>query len=156
MSFDQVLRKYFADGNWKVAEGQSGWNNTTRFIEADGTRWVLRIYETHKDEAKIRYEHEILLALNELSLPFKVPMPIPNIDGSTIVRLEDGSERLACLFTYIEGQRPEEGSLEMGYAFGVATGQLSKALANVMVTGRPYILHIMKWIRLTPCVLQTE
>ncbi|WP_239614577.1 phosphotransferase [Cohnella mopanensis] len=137
MSFDQVLRKYFKHGRWTITEGLSGWNNTTRFVETEEARWVLRIYETHQDEAKIRYEHEILLVLNEQPLPFQVPMPVRCLDGGTIVRLEDGSGRLACLFTYIEGQRPDEGSLGIGYAFGVVTGQLSKALANVKVVSLP-------------------
>ncbi|QJD82659.1 phosphotransferase [Cohnella herbarum] len=137
MPFENVLRNYFASGEWTIEEGQSGWNNTTRFIEAEGRRWVLRIYETHKDEDKIRYEHGLLMALNKVDMPFKVPMPIRCFDGSTIVRLEDGSERIACLFSYIEGQRPEEGKAEIGYAFGVAAGQLSRSLAQISDVGKP-------------------
>ncbi len=137
MPFDQILRRYFASGEWKVEEGQSGWNNTTRFVEADGHRWVLRVYETHKDTGKIRFEHEILLALCELSLPFQIPVPIRCDDGSTLVRLADGTERLACLFAYIEGRRPEEGSKEIAHALGAATGYLSKALGGLKVSGAP-------------------
>jgi len=137
LPFDQVLRKYFVSGNWTIAEGQSGWNNTTRFVEADGKKWVLRIYETHKDASKIRYEHEILLALNERKLDFRVPKPVQSDDGSTIVKLEDGTDRLACVFTYIDGHRPEGGNGEIAYAFGQVTGKLSKALADLKVISSP-------------------
>jgi homoserine kinase type II len=129
--------RYFYNGDYKIVEGQSGWNNTTRFVEADGLRWVLRIYETHKDLEKIRFEHEILLALCELPLPFQVPVPVRADNGSTIVRLEDGTERLACLFSYIEGRRPEEGSREIAHSIGVATGQLSRALGDLKIEGSP-------------------
>ncbi|MCD9021876.1 phosphotransferase [Cohnella sp. NL03-T5] len=108
-----------------------------RFIEANGRRWVLRIYETHKDAEKIKFEHEILLVLSECSLPFQVPVPVKCEDGSTVVELEDGTGRLACLFHYIEGHRPEEGSTEIAYTFGAATGQLSVALASLKVEGKP-------------------
>ncbi|TFE22575.1 phosphotransferase [Cohnella luojiensis] len=137
MLFDKVLRNYFAGGDWTIVEGQSGWNNTTRFVEAEGRKWVLRIYETHKDEDKIRYEHEILLALSEKSLPFQVPVPVRGHDGQTIVKLNDGSDRLACLFIYIEGRRPDGESKGIAYSFGVATGYLSKALNGLKVEGKP-------------------
>ncbi|RED54704.1 phosphotransferase [Cohnella lupini] len=137
MPFDQVLSHYFSGGNWVVAKGQSGWNNTTRFIEAEGRKWVLRIYETHKDMAKIRYEHELLLALNEKSLPFLIPVPVRSRNGGTIVKLEDGTERLACLFHHIEGERPEMGNRDIAYLFGIASGQLSRALDGLSLEGQP-------------------
>lgn len=138
MPFGTILRKFFVNGVWTIEEGLSGWNNTTRFVEAEGLRWVLRVYETHKDIAKIRYEHEILISLNELRLPFRVPMPVNSIDGHTLVTLDDGTERLACLFTYIEGRRPDESSSGLlAYDYGVATGQLSKALEELKVSSEP-------------------
>jgi homoserine kinase type II len=131
------LHRYFANGDCKIVEGLSGWNNTTRFVEADGHRWVLRIYETHKDSEKIRFEHEILLSLSGLSLPFQVPVPVRADNGSTIVRLEDGTERLACLFSYIEGRRPGEGSRENAYGIGVAAGYLSRVLGKLKIDASP-------------------
>jgi homoserine kinase type II len=137
LPFEQVLHRYFAGGDWRIVEGQSGWNNTTRFVEADGRRFVLRIYETHKDSEKIRFEHEILLKLSESVIPFQVPVPVRANNGSTIVRLEDGTERLACLFRYIEGRRPEEGSKKTAHAIGAAMGQLSRALGEIIIEGTP-------------------
>ncbi|MFC4597847.1 phosphotransferase [Cohnella hongkongensis] len=137
MSFDSILQRYFPDERWDVEQGHSGWNNTTRFVRADGRRWVLRIYETHKDEEKIRFEHRLLKKLNEVNLSFRVPRPIASGDGSTIVRLEDGTERLACLFAYIEGERPAEGEVAAAESLGGATGELVHALAALELPGAP-------------------
>lgn len=137
MPFDQVLKRYGIKDGWQLIQGQSGWNNTTRFVELGGQRWVLRIYETHRDADKIRFEHEILLALNELELPFGIPLPARCEDGSTFVQLTDGSERFACLFTYIKGSRPEENNPAIIHAIGQVTGQLSKALSELKVMSKP-------------------
>jgi homoserine kinase type II len=135
--FDQVLRRYFANAKWEVKEGQSGWNNTTRFVESESRRYVLRIYETHRDKDKVRFEHELLLALSVQSLPFEVPVPQRCGDGSTIVELTDGTQRLACLFAYIEGKRPAEDDSNVVYSLGQAAGILSKALSRLTVKGDP-------------------
>ena len=42
------------------------------------------------------------------------------MSGDKMVRVQDGSERYACLFAYIEGVRPEEG--DSAYSFGEKTG----------------------------------
>lgn len=137
MPFDQVLQRYFTNEQWKVEEGQSGWNNTTRFVESEGCRYVMRIYETHRDVEKVRFEHEVLLALSKLTLPFQVPIPQRCMDGSTIVELMDGTQRLACLFAYIEGKRPDEGDGNVVYSIGQVAGQLSKALSGLEFIDTP-------------------
>lgn len=137
LPFDSILRRYFPDGSWEIERGHSGWNNTTRFVRADGRRWVLRIYETHKDEKKIRFEHLLLKKLNEVNFQFRVPNPAACEDGSTIVRLEDGTERLACLFAYIEGERPAEGEVAAAESLGEATGELAHALGALELPGTP-------------------
>ncbi|MBB6669281.1 phosphotransferase [Cohnella nanjingensis] len=131
MPYNQVLRAYWPDGEWVVAEGESGWNNTTRFVEADGRKWVLRIYETHRDPDKIRFEHETLLALSRQALPFRVPVPSRTTEGSTFVRLEDGSGRYACLFAFVDGARPNGLDPQTARAIGEATGRLSIALREI-------------------------
>ena len=141
MSFDAILHRYFPEGRWEIEQGHSGWNNTTRFVRADGRRWVLRIYETHKDEEKIRFEHRLLKKLNEVNLSFRVPKPAACEDGSTIVRLEDGTGRLACLFAYIDGDRPEEGAVEAAESLGETTGELVHALAALELPDAPAYAH---------------
>ncbi|MFC4306550.1 phosphotransferase [Cohnella boryungensis] len=136
MPFDTILECYFPDGQWEIEQGHTGWNNTTRYINAEGRRWVLRIYETHKDERKVRYEHLLLTALNEMPLSFRVPCPARLPAGDTFIRLTDGSERLACLFAYIEGVRPEEDVFNV-VQLGTAAGELMQALAGLSLPESP-------------------
>ncbi|MBW5444894.1 phosphotransferase [Cohnella sp. CFH 77786] len=135
--FDRILEHYFGGEPAVIEAGQSGWNNTTRFVTASGTRWVLRIYETHRDASKILFEHEALLALSEQGLPFHVPIPKRTLHGNTIVRLEDGTDRLACLFSYSEGRRPDESDLSIAYQIGEASARLLGALQNISLTSKP-------------------
>ena len=137
MPFEAILRKYDPVGPWEIEGGLSGWNNTTRFVRSNGLRRVLRIYETHRDAAKVAFEHRLLDALGQADLSFRVPSPIPCNDGSTIVRLEDGSGRLACLFDYIEGERPPESNAQAAEALGRATGELIGALGSLRPEGLP-------------------
>ncbi|WP_027084454.1 phosphotransferase [Cohnella panacarvi] len=135
--FDDVLEQYWPDGEWIVAEGKSGWNNTTRYVQAEGRRWVLRIYETHRDASKVAFEHALLRELKEMALPFDVPCPILARSGSTYVVTRDGTERLACVFPYLEGERPPEKDTQVAAAIGTAAAHLGMALAEVHRVARP-------------------
>ncbi|MFC5528278.1 phosphotransferase [Cohnella yongneupensis] len=131
MPYDNVLAQYWPQGGWTIAEGQSGWNNTTRYVDADGRKWVLRIYETHREGDKVRFEHAVLRALNGMSLPFSVPCPVDAVSGDTFVTTRDGSDRLACVFPYLVGERPPQGDVDTAFAIGEAAAQLSMALARL-------------------------
>ncbi len=137
---DKVLTRLFPSGNWSVQTGASGMNNTTRFVTAQGQPYVFRIYETHQDASKVKYEHSILLALQEISLPFRIPKPVRTPEGNTILRLEDG--KLAALFHFVEGVNPTLEELPQLYSFGRTTGQLTCALEKITLdlepTYRPY------------------
>ena len=43
---------WFPGQTWSIRIGSGGMNNTTRFVEVDGTSYVLRVYETHRDMDK--------------------------------------------------------------------------------------------------------
>lgn len=92
---------------------------------------MLRIYDTHRDRGKIEFEHAVLQKLGGRSLPFQVPVPILTPTGETLVQLEEGAGKFACLFQYIDGDSPAEE--ESGYfeSFGEAAGTLSRVLAGV-------------------------
>lgn len=136
MSYDEALRHYWPHGEWTVTEGPSGWNNTTRYVQAEGRKWVLRVY-AHGDEDKVGFEHAVLRALNGLALPFAVPDPVTLDGGRTFVRLSDGADRLACLFPYREGDRPHDRDPDVARAIGVASAHLTEALAALTVDGMP-------------------
>lgn len=133
----ETVRKYRSDYAGTPEAGEKGWNNTTRFVECGGERFVLRVYETHRDPDKIRFEHEVLLRLTAAGLTFRTPVPQTTGDGETLVRLEDGSGRYACLFAYIEGTRPADKDLRPLRAFGAAAGELSAALADIRTDRKP-------------------
>ncbi|NGZ74424.1 phosphotransferase [Saccharibacillus alkalitolerans] len=130
-SWTDAVRRYWPDYEGTPEAGAKGWNNTTRYAEYDGKRFVLRIYETHRDPEKIRFEHEVLLRLADAGLPFRTPVPLRTAGGETIVGLEDGSGRYACLFPYIEGVRPADEDQRPLPSFGEAAAELSAALAGI-------------------------
>lgn len=64
-------------------------------------------------------------------LSYKIPVPIRTLTGETIVQLQDGSGKYACLFEYIEGESPINGSYPIAHSFGEAAGELSSVLAKI-------------------------
>ncbi|MCI3918656.1 phosphotransferase [Paenibacillus sp. TRM 82003] len=128
-SIAEALAQFFpGDAAYTVSEGASGMNNTTRYVEAEGASYVVRLY-AHRDEAKIACEHAALRALAAKPLPFRVPEPVAAPDGRTIVRAADGA--LAALFRRIPGARPSLREPEQLRAFGRAAGQLTRALRDL-------------------------
>ncbi|WP_433620149.1 phosphotransferase [Paenibacillus cellulositrophicus] len=132
-----ILNQYHSSWRGEITQGASGWNNTTRFIEGAEGRGVLRIYETHREIDKIRFEHAVLASLARDKLDFRTPVPIPALTGDTIIQLDDGSGRYACLFKYIDGIRPESTGFRAAYSFGEAAGCLSEALSRLVVAPSP-------------------
>lgn len=133
----KLLQANWPEWDGQLAKGPTGWNNTTHFIHNEQRRSVMRIYNTHRDRARIEFEFAVLGSLQRVPLSFKIPAPIPSMSGDKMVRVQDGSERYACLFTYIEGVRPEEGSIQAAYSFGEKTGELVNALAVCSIEMKP-------------------
>ena len=85
-----MLKQYFSTEDYRVNEGSSGMNNTTKFIVVNNKDYVLRIYESHSDKNKVDFEHKILKELSKKDLSFKIPEPKVNFRGDTIGVTEDG------------------------------------------------------------------
>ncbi|MFL6556838.1 MAG: phosphotransferase [Bacillus sp. (in: firmicutes)] len=130
-----ILVRYFPQGTWKTQIGPSGANNTTVFISVNGEQFVLRIYETHQDIEKAKYEQATLLALKELPVSFSIPEPILTQDGNTIVKAHDG--KLAGLFRFLDGGNPSLEELEQVYSFGRIAAQLTDSLAKIQLNQLP-------------------
>ncbi|TXK75922.1 phosphotransferase [Paenibacillus sp. N3.4] len=128
---------WFPGKKWSMRIGTGGMNNTTRFVAVEGTTYVMRLYETHRDLDKIIFEHHILLALAKYPLPYRLPIPIQLPSGETVVRLDDEQGKLAALFSYTEGYNPTWEHLFQLKPFGKAVGQLSKALSTIHVAPNP-------------------
>ena len=50
---EYILKQYFNDINYSVKDGNSGMNNTTKFLVINEEEYVLRIYESHNDKKKV-------------------------------------------------------------------------------------------------------
>lgn len=98
-----------------------GTNNLSWRVEAGGEIYVARIYQ-NATPRQIEAEHRLLSALNAAGLPFHVPVPIPAVDGSTVLGQ-------AALFPYLPGA-PLRGG-ELLEAAGRALGDLNVALARM-------------------------
>ncbi|WP_308634287.1 phosphotransferase [Paenibacillus silvisoli] len=123
------LDAYPLDPDWRAAKEESGMNNTTRMIYAGQDKLVLRIYENHRDRALIETEHAILWELQQAKLAFEVPVPVRNRQHESITIGPDG--KLAALYRYIPGNRPDPSADEHVYGLGAAAGELSQALARM-------------------------
>lgn len=132
---DKLLEQFLPSGDWSVRTGASGRNNTTRFVASNGRRYVLRIYQTHKDECKVNFEHRILTALREICLPFHTPEPVQALPGGTIAKAGDG--KIAALFSFIDGVNPSLDDPVQLRSFGWAAGHLTCALKDVQSAGEP-------------------
>ncbi|MBP1907293.1 Ser/Thr protein kinase RdoA (MazF antagonist) [Paenibacillus turicensis] len=127
----QIVQQYW--GNWtgQQKEGKGGWNNTTYFVQEGPKQAVVRIYNTHQDIEKIKFEHHVLELLGQQTYTFQVPQPLTALNGETVVQVSDGSGRYACLFEYIEGASMEERDALLPSVLGEATGELSLALSRI-------------------------
>lgn len=126
-----ILDQYDIGTDWEVKQQEGGMNNTTRFVYSNSHIYILRIYENHQCEDKVKFEHVVLQALQSSSMLVQVPKPVPTRQGQTFVRLPNG--KLAAMFHYIKGNRASKDSGELVKALGMATGELVTALAKVQV-----------------------
>ncbi|CAG7648034.1 Homoserine kinase [Paenibacillus solanacearum] len=142
--FEAIAAQYDLGGPVEIRSELSGMNNTTRFVYAGTRKYVLRVYENHCDESKLRFEHGILERLQRLGLPFQTPRVLRTRgEADTFVTGPDG--KLASLFYYIEGRRPDPGILKHVEGIGATSGALIEALAAVemaegLVGHQPYYL----------------
>lgn len=131
---------WFPAQTWLLRVGAGGMNNTTRFVDVGDRTYVMRLYETHRDRNKIKFEHNVLLRLAEVkkTLTFDIPMPLELPGGGTMVTLgdEEGG-KIAALFTFTEGNNPIELGVSQLQKMGKAVGQLSAALAMLNISDKP-------------------
>lgn len=134
LELERYLALYDLASPCRVVKEESGKNNTTRIVYSGGRRYVLRLYDNHRDEAKVRLEHQVLQALGVVELGFSVPMPVACRNGETIAVGREG--KLAALYVYIEGQRPNGEHEPHIYGLGQACGTMSTALEGLRLEDR--------------------
>ncbi len=132
---DALVEQFLPGEEYDCFDRKGGMNNTTRFVEAESGKYVLRIYQTHCDVDKVKYEHAILLKLQQSGLPFGIPEPICGVDKETAKLTEDGKP--VAMFRYMEGMTPAFEAIAELKSFGVAAGRLSTALRNITTELKP-------------------
>jgi homoserine kinase type II len=130
-----LIEQYRLDSDWMIVPGDSGMNNTTRMIKAGDERYVLRIYNNHRNRDIVKLEHHVLYALHEQDLGFQIPVPVLNQLGETISQCEDGA--LAAMYRYIPGERPKAVHKAHIQSLGQIAARLSKALGKLSIQQAP-------------------
>jgi Ser/Thr protein kinase RdoA (MazF antagonist) len=81
--------------------------NDTYLVETEQTKYILRVYRAGwRTEADIRYEIDLLNALDQHGIPVATPVPRRDGDYLCTVSALEGLRPLV-LFTYAEGAPPE-------------------------------------------------
>jgi Ser/Thr protein kinase RdoA (MazF antagonist) len=117
-------------------------NNSTFMVEIDQERYVLRQYETHNDQTKIAFEHEVLAALSRSEFELHVPAPVnlPDNKDATFLVVQDrssGRSKIVTLFHYREGHNPVWNTPEQLSGLGKAAGKLSSVMAHLSISLAP-------------------
>lgn len=135
--FNDLIDHFFQEKlPMHVYSGNSGYNNTTRYLERNGEKYILRIYGTHNEEAKVKLEHEVLIKLDQLGdLPFQIPVPVVR-DGHTLLRLS--TKKIGCVYHYIEGETPVFQSKTVLFSFGLSVGWLINAFSKIELS-EPFV-----------------
>jgi homoserine kinase type II len=127
-----------------VAEPAShGTNNATWLVRTTQGSYVLRLYQNTADPARVAYEHELLLRLSRVPLPFAVPVPVAARSGRTLVPVVSGARHvpaatsgpaagaaLAALFPRIPGAQPPRTAATAALC-GATLAELDGALSQI-------------------------
>lgn len=132
-----IVQQYWENWSGQESQGAGGWNNTTYFVQNHTQKAVVRIYNTHQDIEKIKFEHHVLLLLQQQKYSFRVPKPMVSLNGDTIVQVGDGTGRYACLFQYIKVESSQVDTPLTPKKLGEAAGELSVALSQLEYTEAP-------------------
>ncbi|MGQ8871691.1 phosphotransferase [Paenibacillus sp. TSA_86.1] len=136
----EVLALYGFTSEWQGERNQGGMNNSTFVLHTRDANYVLRQYETHNDQAKIAFEHGVLMALSETDFALNSPKPVSSCSNETYQIIRDrftGASKIVTLFRYLEGVNPVWDSPGQLLPLGQAAGQLSSALAKLELELEP-------------------
>ena len=123
----ELIRRWGLPAARSARRATSGTNNTVWLLEAGADRYVLRIYQNSRP-SQVEAEHRLLIALDEVGLPFRVPVPIRTPDGDTAIETSAGP---AALFRYLPGVEATRTDARHLALVGQALGELDAALAQL-------------------------
>ncbi len=125
-------------GPWHISSLLGGTNNVIlRADTTDGQSYVLRLSTDLTRAPRMRYEAELLQALEDEDLPFRLPVPLKANSGDIIVRFEheQGTDTIATLSPLLPGnlhdRPPERNDLLCASHAALTLALLDKALATL-------------------------
>jgi Ser/Thr protein kinase RdoA (MazF antagonist) len=132
IDLDKLLAAWPISHSRTLRPLDTGTNNLTRLVTRPNGDYILRIYQNTVDSERIRYEHALLLRLQQTGLSFAVPNPLVAASGQTYVTTEEsGHLVIAAIFPVIPGRRPDARNDAEVDACGAALGELDRALAEI-------------------------
>lgn len=129
-----ALSKFVDDPQAVITPTSGGVNNYVQYVDTNGERFVLRVYNNGGETERVVYEHSVLENLERggltEALPFKLPKYLPSLEGSsTMVEMPDGN--MACLCELIPGELPKTADPKL---LGRAVGQLMMAMSKLDIS----------------------
>ena len=115
---------------WSLRPLIQGINNLTQIVETSAGNYILRTYDTDRHLEHIGYELNLLRELQQTSLPFRIPAPIPTVSGELFAIY---SGKIITMSPWLPGLPPQSDSLEKTQTAGQTLAILLKALADIQI-----------------------
>ncbi|MBB6019276.1 homoserine kinase type II [Paenibacillus sp. JGP012] len=136
-----VLTLYGITSEWQGKRSEGGMNNSTFVLHTDEEIYIMRQYETHNDQAKIAFEHDVLTALQHSDFKLDSPRPVESVKNQRMYQVVQdeftGRTKIVTLFHYLEGVNPVWEHADQLLQLGRAAGHLSSSLARLDVQSEP-------------------
>lgn len=127
MNVDKLQNEWPIQGPWSLHLITNGINNLTQVVDTPAGSYLLRTYRSDRSAEQIRYELNILNILQQKSLPFQVPAPMPTATGNLFAVFD---ETMITLSPYLPGSMPQNDNLEQAFSAGQALAELVQALTD--------------------------
>ncbi len=122
--FDEIIGHYFRNAEYTLEAVPFGLTNTTKVIEINKQRFIIRIYNSHiKTIDGLELESQVTAFLHKAQALFEVPIFLPTCNGKDYVVMRDGS--LAAMTTFLEGKLPQLSDIDKAEKFGRLVGEFS-------------------------------
>lgn len=138
MDISNLWAVWPVSGPWHISPLLAGTNNAMwRADTAAGQSYVLRLSTDLTRAPRMRYEAQLLQALEDEGLPFRLPVPLKATSGDIIVHFEQeqGTETIATLSPLLPGhlhdRPPERNDLPSASQAALTLALLDKALATL-------------------------
>src|SRR5687768_13725923 len=128
MKWDELQEIWPLPEPWSLRPILQGINNLTQIVETPAGNYILRTYDTDRHLEHIGYELSLLRELQQTSLPFRIPAPVPTVTGELFAIF---SGKIITMSPWLPGLPPQGNNLEQARVAGQALAELVKFLADI-------------------------